>query len=233
MLINDFEVSTELKQCFASIWTWDSLFPGIQRAEGFEKPSDKSSETQWLQALPASHKLLSDTVNLVLDGELDKPMVKSWEACRNFDVPTIWQGHDTLKETLSKLKHAFANDASSLAKVKASAAGDAGDGDGESSDDDTGVVLSAPGAASSKAAAAQLQKQVRLEAAEIRNKTIAILIAVLGIGAEELMGLVSRHSLWNAFQGSWKSLHRLIIVDIAHLCEGNLPWKACAGKKAV
>ena len=52
-------------------------------------------------------------------------------------------------------------------------------------------------------------------------------------GRHYTLGLVSRHSLWNASQGSWKSLHRLILVDIAHLCEGNLLWKACAGKKAV
>ena len=167
------------------------------------------------------------TMENLMDGEFDKHHSKGYAVVRACDMQRIWANSD-LKEVIDNLKHSFntaqlaksggaplepAVDALALVPQDTEKAADSAlAGNGAEVDESELIERSDP------------QKFLG-KAATVRTETQCLLQAGLNATSEELVKTVGSNPLFSTFGGQWRTLHRLLVVDVNHLCEGPAPWK--------
>ena len=178
----EFNICEQLALCFEDPLSFDRNFPGTQRHEfyGATEP-----DLQWLEALTKALKLWKDTMIILFDGELDKYMVIAWQQTRSFDIVSLWNAQETLKEKYIALKHACGVETRAGGGVGGDGGGGGGgNGGGNVTDEDTFEDDDG-----SKQVIKDTAKTISAEASATRNKTIALLEVSL-----------------NMVPGSWRAL---------------------------
>ena len=228
MLFGKFAAPQELRDVFQDPWTFDRYFPGVARDTRFPA---SDLDAQWMRALPSHLNKLKDVAINVLDIGYDKFLCKGWVAVRAYDMASIWSHSEELKEQLAQLRHAY-QQASDVKTPLVGGIALLSAGDDADQPDAKKLRLGDASCDSELSDAAKLKRQIAEFAPKERAQQVATVVIPLNETADVVASTVGKHSLFKVFGGDWKTLRRLLVVNVTHMPEGHAPYKKPASKKA-